>query len=189
MRYTILIIVISALTLTACGGNKEVKSALADTPPPPSMPASPSDSPSTTSKNLKAPDDAIVSIKDTGKTDKIIFLVKNISEPSIDRSGYSVTKPEDNEKYIAVQVWLKNVSADEIKVFQSDFKLSDQSDAEFAEKGGVMLEHRKKPILFDEVPEGVTLKPNQSKSGWITFTTDKKSKATKIVYQNITVKL
>ncbi len=73
-------------------------------------------------------------------------------------------------------------------ISQDEFKLADQSDAEFAESTG-FTEHRKKPILFNEAANGVTLKPNQSASGWITFTTDKKSKAKKIVYSNVTVNL
>jgi len=171
-----------AVMLYGCSGNSENKTTQTEVPPQ-TTPAT-----STVLKVQKVPNDIILSKKDTGKTDKIMFLVKNIAEPTIDRNGYSVTKPEDNEKYIAVQVWLKNVSNEEIKVFEEDFKLSDQNDAEFAEKAS-FTEHRKSPILFNEYPEGVTLKPNQSKSGWITFTTDRKSTAKKIVYSNITIKL
>ncbi len=129
-----------------------------------------------------------ISKKDTAKASDFIFLVKNISEPNIDRSGYSVTKPEDNEKYITVQIWLKNTSSNEVSLTRDDFKLFDQNDAEFVEKTD-FTEHRKKPILFEKDYEPVVLKPNQSKSGWVTFTTDISSTASKIQYNNITVKL
>jgi len=178
----IYLLIAAAIITASCSDNKETKTTPSDTfPPPPASPPS-------TDENVKVPDEVTLSKKDTGKTEKIIFLVKNITEPAIDRSGYSVTKPEDNEKYISVQVWIKNVSNEEIKVFEDEFKLSDQTDAEFVEKDG-FTEHRKKPILFDDYPTGVTLKPNQSKSGWITFTTDKESTAKKILYSNVTINL
>ncbi|PQJ10517.1 hypothetical protein CJD36_011110 [Flavipsychrobacter stenotrophus] len=179
------ILIATAITLSACSGNKDSNGQdNAPAPPEPMQTSAPA--PATSSSDI------VISHKDTGKTANVLFLVKNIVEPPLDRSksfGHeNANNPEDNEKYIAVQVWVKNVSNKEETISQDEFKIVDQSDAEFAEHSG-FTEHRKKPILFNEAANGVTLKPNQSASGWITFTTDIKAKAKKIVYSNVTVNL
>src|ERR1044071_4354182 len=77
----------------------------------------------------KTPEEILLTKKDTVKTDELTFLVKNITEPEIDRSKYSVTKPSDDEKYIAVQFWVKNISNKEVTLEENDFVLKDQDDA------------------------------------------------------------
>ena len=173
---TIFSIVITALSSCSSGSQKAENQTdtLAVEPTQPSIPARPTD--------------IIISKNDTGKAEAISFMVKNTSEPTIDRSGYSVTKPEDNQKYIAVQVWIKNTSTKDISLGRDDFKLLDQDGAEFVEVPG-FTEHRRKPILFDHPTDLLTLKPNQVVSGWVTYTVDINSRASKITYQNITVNL
>jgi len=139
-----------------------------------------------TDSDKSAPAAIEITKKDTAKAKNFIFLVKNITEPTI--HSWSVTKPEDNQKYIAVQIWLKNTSKEDVSLTRDDFKLLDQDDAEFVEVTD-FTEHRKPPILFLKEYDAVVLKPNQAKSGWVTFTTSKNSKASKIQYDNITVKL
>lgn len=132
-----------------------------------------------------------VAIKDTTGAGEFIFIVKKVTEPSIDRSGLSVTKPEDDEKYIAVDIWVKNISDHEATIKENEFILTDQDGADFVEKNG-LTEHRKSPILFktdDPWTQEVKLQPNEVKSGWVTFTTLKTSKATKIKYKTATVNL
>ena len=177
---------IIVISLAACGGEKKKDKSAIDT----------------TSSELNKPKKETpkktfnvstvakeIAKKDTGKTDKIFFIVKNVTIPPIDRSGYSVTKPENNEKYIAVQVWVKNISKSEITLSQDDFKLFDQDDAEYIEKTS-FTEHRKEPIFFKTSKlDNLKMKPGEIKSGWITFTTNIKSKAIKFTHKNITVKL
>jgi preprotein translocase subunit Sec63 len=172
-----------ALILNSCSNNKgnETKEAT-------EVPAT---EPVATAPVKQVPKDIEITKKDTAKTEELIFIVKNINEPEIDRSGYSVTKPEDSEKYIAVQFWVKNISDHEVSLGEEDFVLSDQDDADYVEKDG-FTEHRKAPILFKKTGPSVdnlVFKANEAKSGWVTFTTAKTSKATKIKYQNVTVKL
>ena len=168
------------LILNSCSNNKtEEKSETTTTEVQPEVKTEPVEA---------APVAVEITKKDTAKAKDFIFMVKNITEPNIDRGGYSVTKPEDEEKYIAVQIWIKNTSQSEVKLTRDDFKLFDQEDAEFVEKTA-FTEHRKSPILFEHHYDPIVLKPNQTKSGWVTFTTAKTSKATKIQYDNITVKL
>lgn len=140
-------------------------------------------------KPIKAtPVEIEITKKDTAKAEDFVFVVKNITTPKIDRGGYSVTKPEDNEKYIAIQIWIRNTSDKEISLTRDEFKLFDQNDAEYVERPG-FTEHRKKPILFQKQYDPIVLKPNEAKSGWVTYTTDIESTASKINYNNITVKL
>ena len=171
-----LIAMATAVMLYGCSGNSTKtedvkKTAQTENPPPPIQ---------------KAPDDIILSRTDTGKTDKIVFLVKNTTEPTIDRRESSYSKPDnESEKFICAQLWVKNIS-DKIDTIQQDaFKLFDQNDAEFVELPSAL--NHKEPDLFN--PTYLILKPNESKSGWITFTTDKKSKAKKVVYLNVIIKL
>ena len=178
MRKLILTATLVALIFSSCSNNKSSdKTEVADTTTKQKV---------VTEPVKEAPKDVVITKKDTAKTEKIIFVVKNVMEPTINRN--LVTKPEDNEKYIAVQIWIKNTSQSEVSLTRDDFKLFDQEDAEFVEKTA-FTEHRKSPILFEHNYDPIVLKPNQSKSGWVTFTTAKTSKATKIKYDNITVKL
>jgi hypothetical protein len=173
--------IVIAIIMSGCSGNKDSKTEQ-EVMPPSSIPAASIPVP----KVQKAPDDIVLSKKDTGKTDKIIFLVKNISEPIIDKNTPSYAKPEEgNEKFICAQIWVKNTSNTIDTIQQDDFKLFDQKDAEFVELPSAL--NHKEPDLFN--PTYLILKPNQSKSGWITFTTDKESKAKKIAYSNIIIKL
>jgi hypothetical protein len=135
-----------------------------------------------------APSDIVITKKDTAKAGNFVFMVKNITVPT-DEMENLATKPKDDEKYIAVQIWIKNTSQSDVSLTRDEFKLFDQDDAEYAEIANLMLDHRKKPILFEANYDPIVLKPNQSKSGWVTFTTAKNSTATKIQYGNITVKL
>jgi PBP1b-binding outer membrane lipoprotein LpoB len=135
-----------------------------------------------------APSDIVITKKDTAKAGNFVFMVKNITIPTEEMENLA-TKPKDDEKYIAVQIWLKNISQSDVSLTRDEFKLFDQDDAEYAEIANLMLDHRKKPILFEANYDPIVLKPNQSKSGWVTFTTAKNSTATKIQYGNITVKL
>lgn len=191
--------IVAVATLSSCSNNNgsETKGIATDTiekmssdidtpttvvPPPPGN--------STTDAVKPAPKDVEITKKDTAKTDEIIFVVKNINEPEIDRE-ISVTKPEDSEKYIAVQFWVKNISDHSVSLNEEDFIISDQEDADYVEKRA-FTEHRKSPILFKmegPLTEPLVFRPNESKSGWVTFTTSKTSQATKIKYKNITVKL
>jgi archaellum component FlaG (FlaF/FlaG flagellin family) len=182
MKKQIAITLLTATILSSCSNNSQTKTETVTEEPKVEVVQEPV---------KEVPKDIEITKKDTAKTDELIFLVKNTNEPSIDRSGYSVTKPEDDEKYIAVQFWVKNISENEVTLDQEDFVLVDQDDADFVEKDG-FTEHRKSPILFKkEGPsvEPLKFKPNETKSGWVTFTTSKTSKATKIRYKNITVKL
>jgi len=182
-KVTLAATIVASVILSSCSNNKsnENTTAAVETPVAETK----------TEPVKEVPKDVEITKKDTAKTDELIFFVKNINEPNIDRSGYSVTKPEDNEKYIAVQVWFKNISDHEVTLSQEDFVLADQEDADYVEKDG-FTEHRKSPILFKKtgpMVEPLAFKPNEAKSGWITFTTSKTSKATKIKYKNVTVKL
>lgn len=139
-----------------------------------------------TPETAVAPADVTITKADTGKSKSLIFLIKNVTEPTIDRQ--LVTAPEEGEKYIAVQVWMRNTSDSDVDIEREAFKLSDQNDAEFVEKTG-FVEHRKRPFIFSAANELLTLKPGKATSGWITFTTDKESKARKITFENVTVNL
>lgn len=179
---TLLIVIAAGLMFYSCSSNKKEKE------PEVTFTISEEPKTGTEAKPVEvAPDEVEIKRNDTAKPKDFIFLVKNISEPEIERSGYSVTKPEDSEKYIAVQIWIKNISNADVSLSREDFKLFDQDDAEFVEKTA-FTEHRKSPILF-EAYDPVVLKPNQAKSGWVTFTTAISSKAKKIQYDYITVKL
>ncbi len=182
----LLILIVPVLMFNSCSNNKKEKE------PEPEVTFTTREEPKTVTETKPveaAPDAVEIKRNDTARTKDFIFVVKNISEPEIDRSGYSVTKPEDSEKYIAVQIWVKNISNVEVSISREDFKLLDQEDAEFVEKTA-FTEHRKKPILFESgYQSDITLKPNQAKSGWVTFTTAITSKPAKIQYDFITVKL
>jgi hypothetical protein len=170
-------IVVSGLLISSCSDNKpEGKTGTTTT--------------ADTAKVVqKAPDERIISKNDTAKTDSLIFVVKNITEPSIDRNNsQDPSVPKEDEKFIAVQFWLKNISNKVASLNESDVVLKDQNDAEFSESTS-FAEAIKPPSLFQKSDYTPAFKPNEAKSGWVIFTTSKTSKAAKIVYKNITVKL
>lgn len=132
------------------------------------------------------PSEIEITKKDTAKLENFIFMVKNIIDPATP----SNVRLDDNQKYIAVQIWFKNTTNADVTLKNSDFKLIDHEDAEFIEEQNMF--GRKKPTLFSEDSDTrgeLTLKPNEAKSGWATFAVSGTSKAAKIKYENITVKL
>lgn len=139
--------------------------------------------------NSSTSDEITILKKDTGKTSSVIFLVKNIIDDHVPDNMYD--KAKEGEKFIAVQVWVKNISKSDFELddFKKAFKLFDQDDAEYVDDTNDWNFGRKKPILVPDDVRERGIKPNQSKSGWLTFTTPKNSKAIKMQYEGIIIKL
>jgi Domain of unknown function (DUF4352) len=176
MKTQILTVIIAMTLFTSCSSNanKGATTAQDTTKPQPIQ---------------KAPDEKTIGKADTLKTDSLILVVKNIAEPGINRGNPNdPSVPKADEKFISVQVWVKNISNKEATLNEDDIMLKDQNDAEYNEST-MFAEAIKSPSLFQNSNYTPVFKPNEAKSGWVTYTTSKTSKAAKIVYKNITVKL
>ena len=177
-------ILIASFIFSSCGGGKKKDKPTTDTT------SSELNEPKeeTQNKTSDVSNEAkVIAKKDTAKTDKIFFVVKNIDMPRVGMYDF-LGEDKGKKKYIAVQIWVKNISNDEITLSQDDFKLFDQDDVEYIEKTE-FADNRKEPIFFKTKGfDSFKIKSNEAKSGWITFITDIKSKAVKFTHENITVK-
>lgn len=114
-----------------------------------------------------------IKLGETGSTNFVEFKVINVR----DYNGGYYPNHEDNEKYIAVQVQLANVSNEPIEFDLDNIILTDQEGADYQEQG-YFTDQRKKPVLFgkeNHMMPKFTLDPGAKASGWVTFTTDQNS--------------
>jgi hypothetical protein len=124
------------------------------------------------------PKDIEIKLKEIGNTNFVEFKVINVR----DHEGGSYPNYEDNEKYIAVQIQLTNISKEPIEFELDNIIITDQNGADYQEQG-YFTDQRKKPVLFGKenhmIPE-FSLDPGEKASGWVTFTTDQNSEAKQI---------
>lgn len=188
------VIIFASLIMTSCGekssDEKKIENSSAVEPTNTSVSEPVSES-STTS--LKPNNNVKINKGEIGNTNFVEFKVMNVKN-----YGSDLYAPNHNndEKFIAAQIQLTNVSKEPIEFDLDNIILTDQEGADYQEIG-YFTDQRKKPVLFGKenymMPE-FTLEPGAKASGWVTFTTDKNSNAKQISlrtssYGNVIVNL
>ena len=140
-------------------------------------------------ENIKQTPSLILKKGDTAKVNGVVFIVKNVIPEFVPDNQYDKSKP--NEKFAAVQIWIQNISNSDfdLKDFKGEFKLFDNEDAEYVDGTNNWDFGRRKPILVPDDIRETSLKANQIRSGWLTFTINKTSVPQKVQYKEIVIKL